>query len=211
MADKAILIDQIISAEWDMFEATKNRGGKADCQEDPVTFRIMRDAQFEAWSEEVLSSYQQDLAQAAHEGRNPLSEKYGYMMRWTHPKEFEEIKEYLPPVSEEKHRLIIDILQIQMGQTAEFMKAYPFLANSGRPVYQIDGNATTSIEVYGYGEMATYSMRTLNLFKNHLIELENEGKSYQQMVVENTTRAYGYASLEEAEKASRWECRSCGK
>lgn len=208
---KQTLIDQIISVEWDMFAATNNAGGKADCQEDPKTFHIMRDAQFQAWSEILLAAYQQDLAQAAHEGRNPLSEKYGYMMRWTYPEEYEQIKEYLPPISEEKHRLIIDIIQIQMKQTAEFMREYPFLANNGRPIYHIDGNATTSIEVYGYGEMATYSMHTLELFYNYLIQLDNDGQNYQRMIVENTIRAYGYQSLDEAEKASRWECRKCGK
>ena len=209
--DKATLINQIIDVEWDMFEATNNAGGKANCQEDPKTFRIMRDAQFEAWSVEVLESYQQDLAQAAHEGRNPLSEKYGYMMRWTYPDEYEQIKDFLPPISKEKHTLIIDILQIQMKQTAEFMKEYPFLANSGRPTYHIDGNETTSIEVYGYGEMATYSMNTLEVLYKYLQEMEARGENYQRMIVENTTRAYGYTSLEQAEQASRWACRKCGK
>ena len=96
------LADEITAMEWQQFTQVKNQGGRASCQEDERTFRIMRAAQFEAWNEAMLASYRQDLIQAEEAGRNPLSEKYGYMMRSTHPQEYEQIQDLLPPVSPEK-------------------------------------------------------------------------------------------------------------
>ena len=45
-------INKIISIEWAMFDAVNKgkEGPRAACQEDPVTFELMRRAQFEAWS-----------------------------------------------------------------------------------------------------------------------------------------------------------------
>ena len=42
-------------------------------------------------------------------------------------------------------------------------------------------------------------------------EMDKRGENYQKMIVENTTRSYGYSSLEQAEQVSRMECRKCGR
>jgi hypothetical protein len=57
MDTKDELINKIISFEWDMFQAVNEGGPRASCQNDPKTFEGMRRGQFEAWTEEILTSY----------------------------------------------------------------------------------------------------------------------------------------------------------
>ena len=78
--EKNTIINQIVDIEWVMFDKVNNIGGRASCQDEKQTFYIMRSSQLGAWNEALLGSYLEDLQQAKAEGRNPLSEKYGYMM-----------------------------------------------------------------------------------------------------------------------------------
>ena len=144
--NRSEIAEDILNREWNRFQQVQNVGGRASCQEDERTFRIMRAAQFEAWNEAMLASYQKDLIRAEEAGRNPLSEKYGYMMRSTHPEEYEQIRELLPPVSQEKGRLVEEILAIEMPQTAKFRAMYPNLGRRGRPITAADHGAVTSVE-----------------------------------------------------------------
>ena len=79
------LIQQILALEWPMFQQVRNRHGRAACQDDERTFTIMRLSQFAAWDEATLTSYYQDLLATKKDGRNIMTEKYGYMMAWTMP------------------------------------------------------------------------------------------------------------------------------
>ena len=88
---KEDLIAKIVAMEWDMFQHVVNIGGRAACQDDPETFRIMRSSQAMAWSEDSLASYLEDLAAAAQAGRNLLTEKYARMMEFTAPLEYARI------------------------------------------------------------------------------------------------------------------------
>ena len=83
------LIQQILALEWPMFQQVRNRHGRAACQDDERTFTIMRLSQFAAWDEATLTSYYQDLLATKKDGRNIMTEKYGYMMAWTHADEFQ--------------------------------------------------------------------------------------------------------------------------
>ena len=74
------LINRIIEAEWSMFDEVNNEGGRAACQDDEWTFYAMRYSQHNAFSVEMLESYEQDIMDAVQEGRNLLTEKYAYMM-----------------------------------------------------------------------------------------------------------------------------------
>ena len=47
--NKDELIDAIVQIEWPMFAGVNNEGGKAACQMDLATFRIMRISQYSAW------------------------------------------------------------------------------------------------------------------------------------------------------------------
>ena len=49
--NKDELIDAIVQIEWPMFAGVNNEGGKAACQMDLATFRIMRISQYSAWGE----------------------------------------------------------------------------------------------------------------------------------------------------------------
>ena len=55
--NKDELIDAIVQIEWPMFAGVNNEGGKAACQMDLATFRIMRISQYSAWGEELLESW----------------------------------------------------------------------------------------------------------------------------------------------------------
>jgi hypothetical protein len=54
------LVDAVVTAEWEMFSNVQNVGGKASCQMDPKTFRIMRSSQMDNWDDELLGSYLAD-------------------------------------------------------------------------------------------------------------------------------------------------------
>ena len=43
------LAGEITKLEWDQFQLTQNEGGRANCQGNWPTFRIMRMSQFLAW------------------------------------------------------------------------------------------------------------------------------------------------------------------
>ena len=58
------LIKQIIALEWKFFDKVPNEGGRAACQDDFRTFRMMRGSQYAAWSDEMLESYMDDLMRA---------------------------------------------------------------------------------------------------------------------------------------------------
>ena len=74
------LIKETAEMEWELFDKVQNRGGRAACQDDRETFFLMRSSQFQAWPRELLESYRNDILSAREAGRNPLSEKYAYMM-----------------------------------------------------------------------------------------------------------------------------------
>ncbi|MBR4224439.1 MAG: DUF4125 family protein, partial [Oscillospiraceae bacterium] len=113
-ARRVDIADKIIAVEWDMFDKVQNVGGRADCQDDWETFSIMRKSQYYCFDEELLRSILSDFLSARDAGRNVITEKYGYMMRYTVPEEFARIEAALPPVSEFKAQLIDAIVPIQV-------------------------------------------------------------------------------------------------
>ena len=199
--ERIALIGNILDREWDMFQNVQNVGGRAGCQDDEKTFRLMRGAQFEAWNDAMLASYQQDLIRAEAEGRNLLTEKYGYMMKWTYPEEYAQICEWLPPVSAEKERLVDAILEIDIRQTRQFREMYPNLGRRGRPLTAAEDAQGTSVETYTRGELLTYSEDTLRCHLDYMQKLEEKKISYPMIVMRATVRANGYVSLDAAERA----------
>jgi hypothetical protein len=194
------LIDEIIAIEWDMFDRVENVTGRADCQDDFETFDIMRRSQFEAWDEEVLWSYAADLREALAQGRNLLTEKYAYIMEYTAPLEFREIEDLLPPVSDEKRALTRQIADLCLSGYDEIAKNYPLLAARGRPQHRAQEEAGyPSVETYMLGELSTFSLRTLRLYLAYLHRLRDAKRSISHMILENSMRKYGVASLDDAE------------
>ncbi len=193
---------QIIDTEWAMFDAVDNIGGRAGCQDDRETFVLMRASQLDAWTEELRRSYLDDLREAKAESRNPLSEKYGYMMERTDPEGYAAIAPSLPPRSPEKLALIAQITPIQVKWRFELGHKYPVLSGRGRSADRdADSLYATSFETYLLGELSTYSEQTLTLYLDYVLALDAQGKSLNEMILENTTRLYGYPSPEAAEQA----------
>ena len=194
------VIEEIITREWDMFDRVNNISGRAPCQDDERSFRVMRGSQFEAWDDKTLESYLQDLQTASAGGRNLLTEKYGYMMAYTAPLEFEEIKTQLPEIPAEKNILIQKITRRQIEWYGQTARLFPLLASRGRPVHHGEGGMfDTSVEVYLIGELSTYSMDTLCAYDSYTEKLAAEGKNISHMILENTVKEHGYASVEETE------------
>ena len=199
---RSMTIELIVQTEWEFFTNVNNVGGRASCQNMPDTFAIMRMSQFSVWTDEMLNSYYDDLRRAQDEGRNPMTEKYGYMMESTHPDEFEQIRDILPAVSEEKRQLIDRIVPIQIAWAREVAEAYPHFAGRGRAITSDeDTEQSTSIETYSRGELATFSEETLRLMLALFEQAQADGKNLQESIETYTAARYGYASLAAADAA----------
>lgn len=197
-----MLVKEIVALEWELFGSVQNRGGRASCQDDKRTFEIMRTSQLEAWSVPMRESWRRDLEEAMKAGRNPMSEKYGYMMARTSPAEYAQIAHLLPERTAEKERLIDFICQAHVMWQEKVAARYPHLAGRGRPIRkESDSMCTTSLETYLWGELATYSLKTLQLYSDYVRELMYIGRNLCEMVLKNTAAFYGYESLELAEAA----------
>ena len=195
------IIESIIQMEWEFFDKVENEGGRASCQDNWETFSKMRRSQYMAWPEPLIESWKSDLVRANEEGRNPLTEKYGYMMCISDPEGNEETALRLPPVSPEKIDTARRIVDRLIPQNEVFRAKYPRVSGRGRPLRTSEEPAAgwTSIETYELGELWTYSQKTLELFEANLDAFEKEGKSYPETVVENGLKLRGFKSLEEAE------------
>lgn len=196
------LIDQLILLEWKAFDKVENVGGRADCQDNFLTFQVMRRSQYLTWNEELLSSFIQDFLEANERGWNLITEKYGRMMESTAPEEYERIKGQFPEISPEKKAIIEAIVEIQVKWDEEFAKAYPRLSGQGRSIHTGEDNLyNTSSETYLRGELSTYSDRTLGLYGAFVADYAKRGENLIKDTVKNTALLYGYSSLEAAEEA----------
>lgn len=193
------LIEAIYAIELDMFENVHHTNGKALCQSETDTFRIMRLSLLQTWPDELLSSYLYDLESAKALGFNLMSEKYARMMESTHPEEYVKIKDFLPVMTNEKKQMVNELTQILLDWEKEIFSRYPFLAQRGRPLdSEEDSAAATSFETYTRGELSTYSMNTLSLYGALCDAMFKQGVNGAEVVYENMVRMYGYPSLEEA-------------
>jgi hypothetical protein len=196
------VIESIIQMEWDFFDKVQNEGGRAFCQDDWDTFSKMRRSQYMAWSTQLLESWKADLITAREEGRNPLTEKYGYMMFISDPQNNEETARCLPPVPFGKKQAARRIVDRLITQNEAFRCKYPRVSGRGRPLRTSEEPAAgwTSVETYELGELWTYSLRTLELFEENLDDFEKKGRSYPETVVENGLKLRGFESLDQAEE-----------
>lgn len=198
---KMNVMEEIVKLEWDMFQKVRNTGGRASCQDDFETFDIMRKSQFSVWNEELLNSYRKDLQEGGRQGRNLVMEKYAYMMESTAKEEYEEIKDNLPEVSEEKGRIIEGIIPIQVEWREEFAKKYPHLSGQARLIHTAEDKMNSiSFETYLRGELKTYSMETLVRYASMVVDFAKRGTNMVEEIMRRTTEYYGYATMEEAEQ-----------
>lgn len=198
---KDTLINAVIEMEWQMFDRVNNQGGRADCQDDAWTFYVMRYSQFSAWPLQLISSYRQDAEDAAKQGRNLLTEKYAYMMAYTAPALYEEkLKPYLPTVTEKKQALVEAVGEWLMADESRFADCYPVLMQKGRPLHESNAQSV-SVNHYMLGELQTYSLRTLSLYRSYLDALAPTVEDGVAVHVYKTMISfYGYDSLDAANR-----------
>lgn len=190
----------ILDLEWEWFDRAHNIGGRAPCQDDKDAFYLNRSSQLLAWNEQMRQSYDRDLRRAKLEGRDPISEKYGYMMERTSPVEYEAIRDRLPVRSGEKLELMGKICKAHVSWLRELSECYPHLTGRGRAVDQgEDSPFTTSFETYLWGELGTYSVQTLQLYWQYVLQLQEQGGNLNREILNNTVLRCGYPSLEAAE------------
>lgn len=194
------LIADIILIEWNMFDQVKNEDGRARCQDDWETFKIMRMSQYLSWSDQLIQSYHKDIKQAVEDGRNLIMEKYAIMMESSSPEKYVELASYLPKPSIEMKKEIETIIMIQLKWMETFREVYPKMAGEARVLNTTEDTLDiTSYETYLRGELTTYSKDTLHIYTEYVNELEEESKNLTYMIMGNTAQLYGYSSLEETE------------
>lgn len=195
------MIKEIIDREWEFFQKVNNIGGRASCQDDPETFYLQRRAQFEVFYYDVRESYLEDLKYYKKIGRNPLMEKYAYMMESSDPAYYQTIQEYLPSLDNMQKQLIDTIVKIEVDMREEFNYLYPNIAKKARYTHSDeDSLEDTSFETYLRGELSTYSPHTLYLYGHMIVDMMNKNENMIVKIQEKTVKAYGYQSLKDAER-----------
>ncbi len=190
------LISKIIEMEWPMFTTVHDTAGRALCQDDHKTFITMRMSQFMAWDEATLKLYYGDVYTAMTSHQNLMTYKYGYMMEYTHPEEYEIIKEDLPSINMWKRQLIIAIVRQQIKWYTDVAQRFPNILRSGRPIRQSQAHlGDTSFEVYLRCELYTYSYETLESLWRYMQHLKADDKNLNEMILKNTAKLYGFDSI----------------
>ena len=178
---KEDLVSDILELEWEMFSNVTNRGGRAVCQENPQTFRIIRSGGFMVWSEDTLESYRADLEEARDAGRNLMTEKYARM------------EGLIDPLNPDALALIAEIVSKECEWAEEFRRRYP-QARLGRPIRDSEAPpSVVSAETYSRAELETYSMRTLELYQRDNQEIEARGQNRIEMAALNMSKRFSEA------------------
>lgn len=194
----------IAKAEFEAFDKVKNEGGRAGCQNNWPTFKVMRMSQYMTWTEDMLLQYLYEFKTNYANGRNMIEEKYARMMASTAPLEYARFADRLPPLSEEKKGIIEQIVMLQVNWMEEFASEYPNLAGNARMIHTTeDLPYDTSYETYLRGELGTYSDRMLELYGRYIVEHARNGKNVAREIMENTIHFYGYKDLNEANEKEK--------
>lgn len=196
------LAEEIAKMEFEAFDKVKNEGGRADCQDDWHTFRIMRVSQYLTWTKEMLLQYAMDFQGAYADGWNMITEKYGRMMESTAPDEYAKLEPDFPPVSQEKRSIVDEVVSIQVAWMEVFQSRYPKLTANARVIHTSEDTPwDTSYETYLRGELLTYTDTMLVMYGRFVAQLMKDGKNLAEMILKNTTLLYGYEGLDAAEQA----------
>ncbi|MBE5876657.1 MAG: DUF4125 family protein [Lachnospiraceae bacterium] len=202
--DRADIIDalalEIAKAEFEAFDKVQNEGGRASCQNNWKTFKIMRMSQYKTWTEEMLLQYLYEFKANLAIGRNLIEEKYARMMESTAPEKYAEFADKLPVIPQEKRAIIEEIVQLQVKWMEAFAAKYPKLADNARYIHTSeDMPYDTSYETYLRGELGTYSDKLLALYGRYVVNCATAGENLAQKIMANTIEYYGYLNFEEAQ------------
>ncbi len=191
--------DDIVQLEWEFFQHVQHIDGRASCQDDFETFYLQRKSQFDAFDQDVQQACLQDLKVAKQMGRNPVMEKYAYMMESTDPDYYQTIQDQLPQVDPQKRAFIQILCEIEVSMREDMNEKYPYLLAQARLTHTLeDEKDDTSFETYLRGELMTYSDETLYLYGQMVLRMVQNQENLIEKILSNTVKAYGYSSLEEA-------------
>lgn len=194
----------IAKAEFEAFDKVQNEGGRASCQNNWPTFKVMRMSQYMTWTEDMLLQYLYEFKTNFANGRNMIEEKYARMMEYTAPLDYAGFADQLPPISEEKRVIMEKVIGIQVKWMEEFAAEYPNLADDARRIHTSeDLPYDTSYETYLRGELGTYSDRMLEMYGRYIVAHAQEGNNVAREIMENTVHFYGYQDLEAANAAKK--------
>lgn len=197
------LVHQVARVEFTAFDEVRNEGGRASCQDDWLTFRIMRESQYMTWDRTMLLQYIYDFNREYRRGHNLITEKYGRMMESTAPEKYKEIADNFPVISEQKKAVIEQIVSVQMSMLEIFGQQYPSLADNTRSFHTYEDNfMNTSYETYLRGEISTYSDKMLQLYGRYVVEFLQAGRNIAKETIENTAKLYGFDDLDSFAKRS---------
>ncbi len=192
---------EITKAEFEAFDKVQNEGGRASCQNNWHTFKIMRMSQYKTWTEDMLMQYLYEFKTNFAIGRNMIEEKYARMMESTAPEKYAEFADRLPEIPQEKQAIIEEIIRLQVSWMEEFAKKYPKLADNARFIHTSeDMPYDTSYETYLRGELGTYSDKMLSLYGRYVVACAAAGENLAQKIMRNTIEYYGYLNFEEAQE-----------
>lgn len=194
------LIIKVMQLEWKQFDKVHNEGGRAVCQDDYETFKIMRLSQYMIWPENLLHRFYDDLQNAEKKGWNLITEKYGRMMKNTAPAQYKLIEGRFPIISEERNRLQETIIRVQVDWMEQFANEFPAISSGSRKIHSYeDSPYETSYETYLRGEISTYSNETFIQYTEFITDAMKNGRNIVREIIKNTVVLYGYKSLEDAE------------
>ncbi|MDE6916256.1 MAG: DUF4125 family protein, partial [Lachnospiraceae bacterium] len=183
----------IAKSEFEAFDKVQNEGGRAGCQNNWPTFKVMRMSQYMTWTENMLLQYLYEFKTNYAEGRNMIEEKYARMMESTAPLEYACFADQLPPLSDEKKAIVEQIVGLQVKWMEEFAAEYPNLGDNARRIHTSeDLPDDTSYETYLRGELGTYSDRMLEMYGRYIVAHAQEGRNVAREIMENTVHFYGY-------------------
>ena len=189
----------IAKTEFAAFDKVQNEGGRASCQNNWPTFKVMRMSQYLTWDEEMLLQYLADFKINYEKGRNLIEEKYARMMESTAPEQYARFKESLSIIPGEKRVIMEEIIRLQVQWMEEFAMQYPGLAQNARLIHTSEDTPyDTSYETYLRGELGTYSDKMLELYGRYIVAHAQNGVNVAQEIMWNTVQFYGYSSFEEA-------------
>ncbi len=199
------LARNIARTEFEAFDKVQNEGGRASCQNNWKTFRIMRMSQYMTWTQEMQLQYLADFKKSYAAGRNMVEEKYARMMASTAPEQYKTFADRLPVISEQSRALMEEIIRIQVQWMEAFAAEYPGLAENARRIHTSEDTPyDTSYETYLRGELGTYSEKMLALYAGYIVAHAQAGKNVAYEIMQNTIEFYGYSSFGEAlEKQNR--------
>lgn len=199
--EKEDLVEEIARLEFEAFDEVINEGGRAGCQDDWYTFRIMRTSQYLTWTKDMLVQYAVEFILAKRGGWNYIMEKYGRMEESTAPSEWEKMKDKFPVIPENKKAIIEQIVAVQVGWMESFAAQYPGMASNARRIHTSEDMPwDTSYETYLRGETSTYSDKLLHLYGQFIVEKVQSGQNLAYEIMLETVKQYGYQDLDDAAK-----------